>query len=296
VARWDIVRQTVTDRKFKLDGIDGFLVSTNGQVWLYGAYEIWLFERGEWLQVDENRNLRGRPYEMVQIDDGTIWVATSSGYSTWNQDTALWELSQVTQPGLTLVQGEDNSLWFGLPNGILQLKSKELSHWTIEDGLINDKIIKLLIASDGTLWAGTYGGVNHWNGKMWMGWEELGYPDPDGLVVSELFETKDGEIWAGTSEGVARWDGQKWQTYPTTYSGTIYSFVESTTGDLWVGTGSGLFRLSDSGWTEYGRADGLQNSAISNLVQGTNGILYLSTQNGIYQYDPMRDRWVPFPN
>ena len=115
-------------------------------------------------------------------------------------------------------------------------------------------------------------------------------------IITGGFSFISGALAAHTSEGIARWDGQDWQTYPDTYSGTIYSFEESIDSTLWVGTVRGLFRWTGSDWYKYGDDKGLQNDFISNLVQGTNGIMYLSTKDGLYQYNSTSDRWEPFPN
>lgn len=204
----------------------------------------------------------------------------------------------IDHPGETLVQGPDNSLWFGLAeDGVIRLQSGELTYWTTADGLVDNRIKSMLAASDGTIWIGTRRGVSHWDGNRWQGWEHLGYPDPDGLVVYELYETSDGTIWAATSEDLAKWDKEGWTTYQRSPSCfRIVTFLEADDGSFWVGCSGGLFRWTESGWREYGEPEGVPNNSGSRLIQGTNGIMYAITRSGRYQYIPEQDRWQPFPN
>jgi len=305
VVRWDVNQQVIIERTFfRPDGIDQFFVSKEGHVWAYGerfwAYGngVWLFESEKWIETGETSGLRrGRIYDMVQTNDGIIWAATSLGFRSWNKETQLWEPTLIDQPGRTLVQGPDDSLWFGLAeDGILQLQSGELTHWTVADGLIDNEIRSLLVASDDSIWVGTSRGASHWDGNRWQGWEHLGYPDPDGLVVYKFYETSDGTIWAATSEGVARWDGKEWITYWSMHWRTIYTFLEADDGTFWVGCVGGLFRWIGDAWHEYTTTEGLSDNSWSRLVKGTNGTLYASTKGGIYQYIAELDRWQPFPN
>ena len=300
VVRWDVNRQVIVERTFSPSGISQFLVSKEGQVWGYGDDGVWLFEAGKWIKMGETSGLqRGKIYDMVQTNDGTIWVATWWGFKTWNEETRLWEPTLINQPGFTLVQGLDDSLWFGLTeDGVIRLRSGELTHWTAADGLIDNRIVSILPASDGTIWVGTRRGVSRWDGNRWQGWERLGYPyHPDGLRVSRLLETKDGTIWAATNEDFARWKHGEWTTYqraPACF--TSFALLETNDGSLWAGCSTGLYRWTGSSWREYGKSEGIPDNRWSRLIQGTNGILYAATRSGIYQYVPEQDHWQSFPN
>jgi ligand-binding sensor domain-containing protein len=297
-VRWDVNQQAIINRAFRPDLINQFFVSQEGEVWGYG-HGVWRFEEGKWIDRGEAAGLpRGVIYDMVQTNDGTIWIATWYGFKTWNIETQLWDSTVIDKPGQTLVQASDNTLWFGLTeDGVIRLQSGELTHWTVFDGLMDNKIRSMLRASDGTIWVGTYRGVNHWDGDSWQGWENLGYPDPEGLVVFKLLETSDGTIWADTSQDFARWKQGQWTTYEgSPFCGESYTFLETDNGDLWAGCAIGLFRWTGINWREYGEAEGMRNSSFSHLIQGSNSILYASNKSGIYQYILEQDYWQPFPN
>jgi ligand-binding sensor domain-containing protein len=174
----------------------------------------------------------------------------------------------------------------------MRFKSGELTAWNTTNGLAHNHVRSMLVASDGTVWIGTSSGVSHWDGKQWQSWADLGYPDADGLLVSQFYETTDGTIWAATSQDLAKWEDEEWLTYERSPSCfTTYSLLESSDGGLWVGCASGLYRWDKSGWREYGKIEGISSSSDCQLLLGGNGVLYANTRSGIYSYIPQQDHW-----
>ncbi len=299
VVRWDADRQAVVNRSFTRDDIDQFFVSTEGQVWGYGE-QLWLFESGKWIEQGEADGVpaSGGVHGMGQTTDGTIWIAIGNGFKSWDQKKRRWEGMLVDLPGTTLVQGQDGSLWFGLvQDGVIRVQSGKMTRYTTAEGLSDNRIVSMLAARDGTIWVGTRGGASHWDGARWQGWKDLGYPDPDGLIVDKFYETRDGTIWASTSEDLASWVNEQWTAYPRSPSCfTAWTFLETNDGSFWVGCSSGVFRWTQLGWRKYGIAEGVPDNSLVHLVQGANGILYATTTgNGVYQYSPAQDRWQPLP-
>lgn len=290
---WDVERQSITQSYAKPYNLAHFFVSVDNQVWAYG-HGIWRFEVNKWIELYEST---GQQYEMIhdmgQLADDTIWIATWSGFKFWNHEIQQWETMIVEQPGRTLVQAPDGSLWFGLlEDGVVYSKSGELTFWNTTNGLVHDQVSSMLVASDETVWIGTNAGVSHWDGKQWQNWTDLGYPDADGLAVSKLYETTDGVIWAATSADFAKWENGTWLTYerdPTCF--TAYSLLESSDGSLWAGCAGGLFRWDTSTWREYGKGEGVANNAGCRLLLGGDDVLYASTESGVYYYVPQQDYW-----
>lgn len=296
-VRWDVNQQTIVDRTWRPDKIDQIFVSREGEIWGYG-HGIWLFESEEWVEMGETAGLQSGPiYDMVQTNDGTIWVATEYGFKTWNKKTRLWESTLIDKPGRTLIQALDDSLWFGLAeDGTIRLQSGKLTQWTTTNGLVDNRVDSILAASDNTVWVGTHSGVSRWDGKTWQSWEDFGYPDPDGLSVFKLLETKDGAIWADTSQDFAKWEHGQWTTYERApFCGNSYSFLETDDSGLWAGCTTGIFRWTGMNWREYDQSEGLTDNSFGHLIHGTNGILYASTKSGMYSYIPQQDYWQSFP-
>ncbi|MCP4373175.1 MAG: hypothetical protein GY797_34480 [Deltaproteobacteria bacterium] len=297
-TRWDVNQQVIINRTFQPDKINQIFVSQEGEVWGYG-HGVWLFETDEWIDVGEIPGLqRGKIYDMVQTNDGTIWIATWHGFKTWNRETKMWESTKIDEPGWTMAQSFDDTLWFGLTeDGVIQLQPDgQLTHWTTSNGLVDNRVRSILPANDGKIWIGTSSGVSHWSGHSWQSWNDLGYPDPDGLRIYKFLETKDGAIWADTSQDFARWKQGQWTTYERSpFCSPNLTFLETDGGNLWAGCPTGLFRWTGSNWREYGQSEGANDNSFVNLIEGSNGILYAHIKNGLYQYNPDQDIWIPFP-
>ena len=302
-VRWDVDRRVVDKRTFQPAGILNFVNTKDGDLWAY--YEgVWQLESGKWIERQRSAGLpRGMVYDLIETEDGTIWAATDQGFVSWDKQTETWQASPVDLPAWRMIEGRDGSLWFGLIyDGVMRLHSGHLTHWTVDDGLNDNRIRSILEANDGTIWVGTNQGINHWNGNDWKAWPGQGYLgfedclDPDGLVVYHLLQASDGIIWADTSACFASWDGESWTaSSDSPHCFNAFSFLETTDGSLWAGCPSGVYRWIGSRWSRYGQADGLSDVSGARLIEGANGILYAKDRNRIYQYEPVSDRWLPFP-
>jgi ligand-binding sensor domain-containing protein len=106
-----------------------------------------------------------------------------------------------------------------------------------------NSVTSLTLAPDGTVWAGTTGGLVHW--------------DPAAAIFTKY-----------TSEhGLA---GNK-----------VSALALAPDGILWVGTNDGLSQRSlDGSWTIYATQDGLANSSVVSLVLASDGMLWAGTYGG----------------
>lgn len=105
------------------------------------------------------------------------------------------------------------------------------------------------------LWAGTSGGVLHWD--LPAGTYEK-FTASEGLAdqwVKEVLIDSHGDRWFGTVEGVQRFDGVSWTTYDTSNSplphNTVYALVEDLTGVIWFGTAFGCARFDGVAWEVF---------------------------------------------
>ena len=296
-TRWDVEQSIIVNSTYQPDLIEHIFISQEGDVWGYG-YGVWQFKSGNWIDVSEAGSLkRGVISDLTQTNDGAIWIATWQGFKTWNRESQHWESSLINKSGRVLIQDANNTLWFGLrEEGVIQVQSDNMTHWTTANGLVNNRIRSMLSTREGTLWVGTDSGLSYWDGDSWQSWIDLGEPDADGLTIYKLLEASDGAIWADTSQDFAMWKQEQWTTYYNTpFCGEAYSFLEVNDSSLWAGCAGGLFRWTGSDWQEYGTDKGIYINSFAHLIQGNNGILYAGTTSGLYEYLPNEDRWKSFP-
>lgn len=138
-------------------------------------------------------------HDVVVGREGDVWLACRQGLARVRRGAL-----DVFHPAVNFrsaALGPDGTLWFGTPSG---LYSFDGDSWGIH--FEGEPVFPLLVAADGTLWAGSSGtGLRKWGAD---GWESVALPDDlDSAEVHGLAETPDGSIWVATSRGPARYVG-----------------------------------------------------------------------------------------
>lgn len=181
-----------------------------------------------------------------------------------------------------------------------------------DDGKIHNRI-KLIedegrpghfkMDSEGNIWIAANGILIKWDveNQLKTQWD---YKDilPFGHDVKSIEITYDGTIWLGTSKGLISVSREEtnlnfklWQNDPNDKKSLFYEDVTSLHEDrrnsqiLWVGTmGGGLNRLdlNSEEFTHFTRANGLPDDVIYGILQDGHHHLWLSTNNGLVEFDP----------
>lgn len=118
------------------------------------------------------------PYGLAEDHDGAIWVGGQSGlhrfkdgnFSTVRPDKFGPSESEPTGSGGVegVMVDRERNLWVGKRNmdGFFQVQRQRYTSYSTADGLLHEKLIAVLPASDGGLWVTTHGGVNKWDGEQ----------------------------------------------------------------------------------------------------------------------------------
>lgn len=214
--------------------------------------------------------------------DGTLWIGTWAGANRFDLasgkfTTYVKELVNEWVYGIA-VDARDR-VWFGTEGGVSMYDGKTWTSWTHKDGLgapnvdnlpfstntglgtrsrhdlsvgaegkatyNPNYVFAMLAASDGGIWAGTWGGgAARFDGKAWRN-----HVAKDGLaanIVYAIAQAPDGALWFGTSNGVSRYDGKAWTSWrerdglPGPH---VYAIAIAPGGDVWVGTRKGVARI-----------------------------------------------------
>ncbi len=119
----------------------------------------------------------------------------------------------------------------------------------------------------------------------------------DGLpedTVQALTQTPDGFLWIGTTGGLTRFDGANFSVFdenttPGFGANSIFCIFPARDGGLWLGSeGSGLLRYAHGKVQTYGAAQGLTDGFVRSLLEDEQGILWIGTDNGLFQLDVNR--------
>lgn len=308
LLRWDT--QTTVAETFK--NISGqLLVDSKNTLWVFGEDKISHLDGQVWEHFSPDDGfVGGHVFSVVEISE-YIWLGTS-GLSRYHQRNKSWEIFFHAPPGppptpvlqgspvevlmegvYSIAPGSQGEIWVGTSKGLTYWENDSQQTWGNEV-LETEGVRCLLKASDKEVWVCVERGVGRWNGVRWVDFTE-GLHDPVLLVQG------DGEeVWVITREsGVARWNGTSWDkwTYGEGLAGQRPTslLVSTTDGNVWVGTEAGVSRWNGKQWHTYRASDGLISDYVNVLFQDPTGTLWAGTGGGVSYYDPVTDRWQPFP-
>jgi len=124
-------------------------------------------------------------------------------------------------------------------------------NFTVEDGLLSNRVNAMVQTRDGFLWVGTEEGLLRFDGRPFA--PAVFLPQASPVSVNALAEAPDGALWVGTRAGLARIQSggisEPGHTISALYhpdSGegdSIQCLHFSLTGALFVGTMTGLYRF-----------------------------------------------------
>ncbi len=181
--------------------------------------------------------------------------------------------------------------------------------YTTADGLVSNRISRIVQDSRGYLWFCTENGLSRFDGYKFTNYTlEQGLPDDE---VNDLLETSSGNYWIATGSGLVRYNPRglpllNGQVSPQSdpmfvvYSigrdrmtSNIKALYEDRSGTIWIGTWRGLYRLEQIGdrarfhFIDLGMpASEPQNHVVRNILEDRKGALWLTTDSGLYRRRP----------
>ncbi|MBS1489903.1 MAG: GHKL domain-containing protein [Bacteroidetes bacterium] len=228
--------------------------------------------------------------------DGNIWVGTSSQglYIIENGKPRACNFPQLSQAGISdLVRDAEGNLWIATDrHGLYKFDGKNLLQ---VEGLVSSSVLALLIDKNKTLWVGTENGLNAIrHGKVSQ------YDKLKNFQVNCMITDSASQIWVGTELGLGRINPDNASLeilmerdgYP--FAG-IKSLSFDRENSLWVSTNkNGLIQVRESGIVNFSPHDGLSNSKVNIIKEGTNHEFYIGTDAGVvdvYSHGAIK----PFP-
>lgn len=201
----------------------------------------------------------------------------------------------------TLADGGNQRLWVGTDQGLAQMtvlprpggppthKLVERTY-TTADGLPSNIVWCLSRDHEGTVWAGTEGGIARLQGDRFVA-----PPGPSAgpaKPVRAMICRRDGSIVAATADGGLyryRPGGLEAVRASALEHKEIAAFYEDADGLLWIGTvGNGLVLLDGDKLSNFTTKDGLFDDEIFAIVPDAQDRLWMASSKGIY-YVPQAD-------
>ena len=184
--------------------------------------------------------------------------------------------------------------WFSSLHG--QQNPVRFQHITAKNGLSQGHILCMIQDSEGYIWAGTYHGLNRYDGYTL----DVFYAEDDNPnslfinVVFSLYQSDDGKIWCGTW-GIDVYDPltETFEHIPafegpnSLSAGEVSRILEDGNGNMWFATqGGGLnkYHRKTGQMTVYSTKDStgnpLSSDRVNDIVLDKNQILWIATEDG----------------
>jgi ligand-binding sensor domain-containing protein len=257
-----------------------------------------------------------RYWNYVFVDSNNRLFTDAGGLFVWNgaywrEVTANGQqISRVRE----IVEDNNGNLWLGTVDGLIELNSSLQfveRYTTSNSNLKKNDINTLWIEDDGSLWIGhrwdenTGGGVTIFNEEVIEGLE---------AYTNDIIQRSNGDVWVaqapdeqgnGGSIYVYRPSNDSSWTYTEENSGLPHSevdnFSEDSQGNIWMGHYAtahhpmgGVTKFDGTDWIHFDQDDGLPQGGAWFTYAASDDRVYYTTRDSIMTYE--NDSWSHFTN
>lgn len=273
---------------------------------------------GHWQVSAEHSNSLSNPniWSIYKDDSGVLWVGTEEALGRLDR-----EKNTCVQVNLGLPQEKESSkivalcgdkndiLWVGTyGNGLVEVDTKQYRTRSYRaPDLAGDHVQTIIVDSYQTLWVGTISGLSQYHRSQRSFSHYKNIPGVQGSLsnnfVNVIYEDSSGQIWIGTPGGLnkiekpwlnrfSRWLNETGNPGSLSHDNVTSIWEDQKQkGVLWIGTlGGGLnrFDLATGTFQHYLEKQGLTNGLVYGILGDEEGNLWLSTNRGIWKYDPIK--------
>lgn len=213
-----------------------------------------------WHTFTSDNGLAGNIVQAIWQDpQGLVWFGTENGVSRY--DGRAWQTYR-TGDGLVdnnvwFISGNADAVWFATSNGMSRYDGRVWNSYTVRDGLPNNDVRAVLVARDGSVWAGMFGGGLARKAPASTRWQQVDIAEIDAalgsrlrnrdVIVSAISQGSSGPIWFSTNGlGALVLDEKRWVRYDFKIGSrnTVWSISAGPGGDVsWIGTFRGIVRV-----------------------------------------------------
>ncbi len=207
--------------------------------------------------------------------DGKIWFGTNNEGVFIVKDSTLEKVDLGEFNAIPIMDIKVNSkgqLLFATNGaGILSYKNNQIEQYSTTDGLNNNSVNKLVMAPDGSIYAGTFDGIYQFSERGNKRISQF-----DGLEINDLYIDDYNNLWAGTEQGLYKLNltDNSFDNF-TEAEGLPANQISSLCFDhensLWLSTKkAGLVRLRIGFFKNITNVDGLSSNNVNIIVENNN--------------------------
>lgn len=173
--------------------------------------------------------------------------------------------------------------------------------YTVSDGLVNNRVHRIVRDSRGFLWFCTSGGLSRFDGHNFVNYDvDSGLPFPS---INDLYETKTNEYWIATNGGGVIFfnprleaSGSPFTVYTVgdkAVTNRVNTLYQDRNGKIWAGTDGGVFVMDASKGERTFRplSFGLASQPDEAIqvwcfLEDSEHSLWIGTKFGLFKYSP----------
>ncbi|MFN8347779.1 MAG: two-component regulator propeller domain-containing protein [Spirosomataceae bacterium] len=193
---------------------------------------------------------------LLEDKKGNIWLGTNYGALCY-LDSTCKTLTHLEESGgyiVCIFEDKAGNIWYSSreKGGVFRINqgTQTRTHFTTQQGLCHDQVIRIFQDKAGNMWFCTFGGVSRLDKD---GRTFTNYTEKEGMnfdIFESIIEDRRGDFWFGTlGGGITRLD-VRYQTlrHFTEAEGlshnTVFGLREDKAGNLWISCRTGLDKLS----------------------------------------------------
>ena len=200
----------------------------------------------------------------------------------------------------SILEDSNGNLWFGTTGeGVYRFDGKNITQYTISDGLKSNKTYCLFESSEGIIWIGTDDGLYALKESN-NAFENVHITEPSNSLhnkvsVFSILEDTAGKLWFATVEGVFVYDGKSFELFivdedkkgfMSSRHNTEY-MLQDRNGNIWFGSrvNDGVYRYDGETITNFKLKELDGHKWAWPALQDKEGNIWFSNWGGTYRYD-----------
>lgn len=248
----------------------------------------------------------GTIYAFWIDDKEKIWIGTEDGgINIYDPSTGRYEyLTAESRNKNSLSQNcikafaddKRGNLWVGTFLGgidVINLKTKEVTNFSHDPdnkgSLADNRVWDLALDKNGDIWIATSKGVDKYN-RHDNRFDHLTQLFGNDLISWIKFDSK-GNLWAGSADEVIVYDPE--ENTVVRFPEHSRSMLEDSQKRIWITTldkGIAIYNKTNGPIKYFNEEDGLANNQALSILEDNDGLIWISTSNGLSKFD-MENNW-----
>jgi len=245
-------------------------------------------DRDAWQAFGEADGALDWPSAPGMDDQGLVWIARDGTMLSYDgqgwQALAVPELENVGVQAIDI--GPGSVRWLRTDAGLMR-NDPATGTWTTfgsADHPILGNVYALLLARDGTVWAGGQEGLVRYDGSAWSAGETSTAELRD---VKDIAQAADDSLWLAADGSLIHLADGKQYAYHRPDDSYLDRLAIAPDGSVWTGyEGVGRFDPGTNRWQLFSTADGLIDTRVTDILVTPDGAVWIATESGVSRFVP----------